>query len=152
MWWQLLLVQCAWYWKSFDWSCSVELSVVWKLFSLQSDLHCRSVECRLCPHSQGAQEGQRGRSHGAGGRRQGQSGHPGRWHGRHVWHHLPRCRQVSGADCCLPNAGTCSYWTLWNELSRLFACWVSQGLLQFLDYSCHTKYRKKTQLKFSQWE
>lgn len=54
-----------------------ELSVVWELFSPQSDLHCRSVERRLCPHPQGAQEGQRGGSHGAGGGRQGQSGHPG---------------------------------------------------------------------------
>lgn len=125
--------------QSFAWSCCVELRVVWELLSLQSDVHCRSVERGLCPHPQGAQESQRGRSHGAGGGRQGQSGHPGGWHGRHVWHHLPRCRQVSGAACCLPNPATCSEWTLWNGLSRLFAWWVSQGLMQFLDYSSHTK-------------
>lgn len=64
------------------------------LLFVQCDVHRRPLERGLCPHPQRKEEGQRSGPHGPGGRRQRPCGHSGGRHGRHLRHHLPRCRQV----------------------------------------------------------
>lgn len=68
------------------------------VFVVQCDIHRWPLKRGFCPHPQRKEEGQRSGPHGPGGRRQGPRGHPGGWHGRHLRHHLPRCRQVRASE------------------------------------------------------
>ena len=65
----------------------------------QSDVDCWSTQCRFRFDSQRAKESQWGRCYGACRRCQGSCCDPGRRYGRHVWHNLPRRRQVWQQFC-----------------------------------------------------